>query len=543
MPSLWSLLSPAADLSMPPAPPPDDGAIHVVGSYTVATDTVLTGDPGFKLEVDNGSTVTLAIDAKASLDAGSGRDYVFGVLSSTSQHGGALLTLGGGGQLIVSSETFGGLAEGANIFVSDFEFQSQGLIGVTETKGGAVGVVSESDVVTFNNGVAGVIEVTGRFRAVGADIAASDGSMENDGSIVVRGARAGGLHVTIGPADTVTNRGDISVVGTRAGGSNEAVGLDTLGGVVDNEGSIHVAGKALVVGAAVFADSSFTNGGHIDAIALNGSSDSIGVLLESSFGGAATNDGLIRGDLGVYAADLLLGSSYESYDDLVNNGRIIGGVFLGAFDDSLTNPGRIRGDVDLGDGNDALDARGGRVTGEIFGGLGADDLVGSGHGDIMFGDAVDGSPGAGGNDVLRGVGGNDILLGGDGYDTLYGGSGDDTLIGGGAGDTLIGGAGDDSFQFNSVSESGPVASIDVINDLQLSDVIDLSNIDADTTGDGDQAFHLVSDFTGAAGELTVKYGDVADGYTHIYGDVDGDGQADLQIFVPGDHHDFTNFVL
>ena len=70
----------------------------------------------------------------------------------------------------------------------------------------------------------------------------------------------------------------------------------------------------------------------------------------------------------------------------------------------------------------------------------------------------------------------------------------------------------------------------------------LAAIDADTGAAGDQAFHLVGAFSGAAGELVVVY-NAASGRTLIQGDVDGDGQADLSIAVQGDHHDFTNFAL
>ena len=61
------------------------------------------------------------------------------------------------------------------------------------------------------------------------------------------------------------------------------------------------------------------------------------------------------------------------------------------------------------------------------------------------------------------------------------------------------------------------------------DTIDLSGIDADTTQNGDQHFHLVAggNFTRSAGEL-IQYV-IGGGHTVIAGDVNGDGSADFEI--------------
>lgn len=69
---------------------------------------------------------------------------------------------------------------------------------------------------------------------------------------------------------------------------------------------------------------------------------------------------------------------------------------------------------------------------EIFGGIGADTLVGTA-----------------GNDEILGRAGNDSLAGGAGNDELYGGDGNDTLTGGLGNDTLHGGLGADVFVFAS----------------------------------------------------------------------------------------------
>ncbi|MEH2062948.1 MAG: hypothetical protein V7K50_11780 [Nostoc sp.] len=133
---------------------------------------------------------------------------------------------------------------------------------------------------------------------------------------------------------------------------------------------------------------------------------------------------------------------------------------------------------------------------ELFGGAGNDVIVGSVYGDLLVGDDFFG--GVGGNDYLAGGAGdgNDALYGGAGNDTLDGGAGPDKLIGDVGTDSLIGGAGNDLFLFYSVSDSQPGLSRDIIKDFVGNgnlpgDRIDISNIDANTTIKGDQAFTYI----------------------------------------------------
>lgn len=137
--------------------------------------------------------------------------------------------------------------------------------------------------------------------------------------------------------------------------------------------------------------------------------------------------------------------------------------------------------------------------------------------------------------------GADTLIGGKSADSLNANGGDDKLVGGAGADNLAGGDGADRFFYLAVKDSTAGAS-DLITDLTDADVIYLKPIDADVTHKGQQAFHLVTTFSGHVGELTVGFDASAD-LTTIAGDVDGDGAADLVIHASGDHHDFTNFVL
>ncbi|QAY78539.1 M10 family metallopeptidase C-terminal domain-containing protein [Sphingosinicella sp. BN140058] len=129
-----------------------------------------------------------------------------------------------------------------------------------------------------------------------------------------------------------------------------------------------------------------------------------------------------------------------------------------------------------------------------------------------------------GQDTIYGVGGDDLL---------YGEGGDDVLIGGAGVDRLSGGLGADLFVFQSIGESR-LGSADMITDFVRSqgDRIHLGSIDANTKLSGDQAFKFIGgqSFTSTPGQLRVE---TSGGNTIIYGDVDGNGVADLQIVLHG----------
>ncbi|WEX75098.1 M10 family metallopeptidase C-terminal domain-containing protein [Sinorhizobium numidicum] len=160
----------------------------------------------------------------------------------------------------------------------------------------------------------------------------------------------------------------------------------------------------------------------------------------------------------------------------------------------------------------------------VNGGSAADTITGNQAANTLWGND--------GSDVLNGDSGNDALYGGLGRDKVRGGDGNDRILGGGGADHLSGGTGADTFVFKRLSES-TVASTgrDTIYDFlpSQSDKISLSAIDAQL-GRSNQAFLFVETaaFSGSKGEL--RYDQDTSG-TYIYGDVNGDKNADFAIYL------------
>jgi Ca2+-binding RTX toxin-like protein len=126
-------------------------------------------------------------------------------------------------------------------------------------------------------------------------------------------------------------------------------------------------------------------------------------------------------------------------------------------------------------------------------------------------------------------------------DVITGNSRDNVLNGAGGVDVLTGGAGHDTFAFSHLSDSragpnpaGPIANLDQITDFTPGeDHIDLRGLVNDTAG------HAPLTFTGGA--FTGVAGQIAEAFTSnrtpegtgflVAADLDGDGQADFEIFV------------
>jgi phage-related protein len=182
---------------------------------------------------------------------------------------------------------------------------------------------------------------------------------------------------------------------------------------------------------------------------------------------------------------------------------------------------------------------------QIYGDAGNDVLTGG-----LLDDKLDGGAG---DDILWGLAGNDALSGNAGNDFLYGDLGNDRITGGLGKDVLGSGLGNDLFVFATAADSGTtVATRDQIIDFTKGqDKFDFSQIDANPTLSGDQAFTLLTAagaaFTGAAGQLRWFKEDVAgtaNDNTIIVGDINGDKTADFQIEIDGLFNlSISDFVL
>jgi Ca2+-binding RTX toxin-like protein len=197
--------------------------------------------------------------------------------------------------------------------------------------------------------------------------------------------------------------------------------------------------------------------------------------------------------------------------------------------------------LDGGAGSDTLD--GGTDADSLLGADGLDSLIGGSGNDTLRGGAdADTLIGDSGQDRLQGDAGSDTLDGGSGNDRLEGGGGNDRLVGGDGSDTLTGGTGQDVFVMTGSVGPFHLTPTDVITDLNASELIDLSAIDADTGVSGDQAFRLVTVFSGAAGEARLTF-DAGSGRTELALNVDADSTVEFRISIDGDHSDHSAFVL
>ncbi|QYK41531.1 MAG: S8 family serine peptidase [Paracoccaceae bacterium] len=240
--------------------------------------------------------------------------------------------------------------------------------------------------------------------------------------------------------------------------------------------------------------------------ALAGADASRGVIAHEADGPGTLNFAAARGAVVV---DLMTGTgSLDGAGFALGSafGRVIGG----AGDDGLR--GGRGGDVLKGDaGADTIEGMAGHDL--IEGGAGDDWLYGGNGLDTLLGGA--------GDDRLWGGGGNDVLSGGDGDDRLNGGDGDDRLIGGAGRDILTGGAGADVFVFRP-GDAPPDGMRDRITDFDAGDRILFEGFDAPLR------FIGMSQFSGQAGELRF-----VTKQQRLLLDIDGDGQADMQIDMPG----------
>ena len=327
-------------------------------------------------------------------------------------------------------------------------------------------------------------------------------------------------------------------------------GDQTLFGTAQADTVAAGAGNDLIAGGAG-ADSLFGQDGHDLIYGQDGDDSGFGGVGDDTIVGGSGADTLVGED----GADQLYG---EAGADLLVAGAGADAVYGGADADTLV--GDAGDDTLLGEDGADL-AFGGAGADQIFGGAGSDQLFGGAEADLMVGGADnDLLAGEVGDDQLFGGVGADQLVGGDGVDSLFGGedgdllfggaggdtlngeAGGDVIVGGAGGDVLVGGAGGDLFLYQLATDSTNAAGDLIVDFTAGSDVIDLSQVDANANLGGDQAFVFVSAFTGVAGQALLTY-DAASNRSFFSGDVNGDGMADLVIAINGQIGQTGNFLL
>lgn len=303
-------------------------------------------------------------------------------------------------------------------------------------------------------------------------------------------------------------------------------GNDTLMGRDGADTLIDDAGNDLLRGGA--GNDSLSSGGDNDTLLGDAGLDT----LDGGWGTDYLNGGA--------DADLMYGGLHD--DTLIGgtgNDTLWGGQgadrMIGGADDDLMM-GDSENDTLVGsEGNDTL--QGGTGADYLNGGIGADSLLGESENDRLVGDAGnDTLDGGSGDDRLIGGADADVLIGGSGRDVLLGDAGNDTLTGGADGDVMLGGAGADVFVFAAGDSAVGGTNSDRLADFVAGeDKIDLSGVI-----DGELAFYGTAWFTDTA---AVRLNEVNANLTVVEVDSNGDGTADMQIWVMEGGLTASDFIL
>lgn len=163
-------------------------------------------------------------------------------------------------------------------------------------------------------------------------------------------------------------------------------------------------------------------------------------------------------------------------------------------------------------------ANGSNLTFEITGTNGADTIKG-----IL-----------GATNIITAGQGADQIRGGRLGDTIYGGDGDDKMGGGQGADILYGGAGADTFRYPNAQVSGLGVNADRIMDfVSGTDAISFAALDADPVAPGQQGLSYIGTAAfSATGTAQLRW-QTAGADIRVDVDLDGNGAADMQIFLAG----------
>jgi hypothetical protein len=268
-----------------------------------------------------------------------------------------------------------------------------GDIQVRQTGDGvhAIGVLATSPLLgtaaAFEIGPSGSLEVSsdgadGRAYAVLANRLTN---FTNAGSVKVAAASGDALAVVMGDfvdqslTVHVVNDGSIKVVGAAY-----ALGIDIDNGTVENNGRIVVHGALFNnYGVSLFDSGALVNTGLIAAHSVDKSGLATGVIIDIVEGGANSivNSGEIRAAVAIEADNFTFDGALGLALD--NSGMVRGDLELSAGADVVLNTGQIIGRIDLSAGDDVFDGRAGAGFDTVIGGGGADWMA-AGHGDLFL---------------------------------------------------------------------------------------------------------------------------------------------------------------
>ena len=452
--------------------------------------TISGGEGGIELESDNGTTGEVRLVNAGTIEGGDTRAVNFKDLRTGNivieNLVGGLITNAGTADVVRpgnDGDSFISIVNAGTILARVVAGETSGADAIDlqpEDGGNQAVIVNEST---------GIIE-GGKHGITGANTA----FITNLGDGQIIGRNGSGINFDTEAADGdgavyVLNQGTISGRYDGYGdGDGDGVDVDYLIDI-KNYGTIEGVGADNVEN---FADGIAAGGGQIRNHA--------GATIHGEYNGILIDDGDRNGayaatqlnNQGTISADVGTGVQFigDFADRIANGGTITGPVAIdaGAGDDRITNTGTLSGDVLLGDGDDLFRSDVGATHGLVDGGAGDDRIF----------SAADGGA------VIGGLGADLISLSGDGTVLTY----------------------------TDVADSNRTTGVDRVR-FSSSIVLDLSQIDADTTQDGDQAFTFILNtaFTGTAGELRIKV--LGETQATLLGDVDGDGHADLVINLSG----------
>ena len=157
------------------------------------------------------------------------------------------------------------------------------------------------------------------------------------------------------------------------------------------------------------------------------------------------------------------------------------------------------------------------VSSEDIAGDAVFDTIGTEGIDLIFGSA--------GDDMIDGKGGDDIIFGGEGDDVIIGGDGDDVIVGGDGADILRG----DGVDGNDAAVAAWKAAAGEFNSANPDDAIVFDENMLSLDNGGASAGHGDDVIIGGDGLDDIKSGDGKNFVTSGKADIDGDGQANLDL--------------